>query len=430
MFKNKNLFLCGAIIFASHVLNAQSIEKLLVISGGKFEFSPPFTDYVQVKQFNVQQGALTLNWQSEIKTQSVQDAFLTGDNLYVTAQDSLVKLNYTNGARLNAIADSGLKSVYAIPDFVFIGRQFPIKNSFASVLNNQLSIISTINKPNISGETAGMVRYADTLYLAVNGGYAGTFSKIALFNLVTGNFIREIDFTSTFGTGIDELWVYTDTLYALIKGSTSKIGKIIPKNNYSASVINLPYKAGKLLRSVGVSATMFYQSGYNNAGVIRYNTLTSIADTLYKANGRSLVAGTISRFTNHLYLTVSDYFSYGRGIVVLNGDSVGNFNCGISPEVVKIQEFNPTFVSEKPVNNLFNANVFPNPTDGFVQVSLANANNAVHLSVFSVNGSNVYQATLSESENHIDLSFLNKGIYMVRLTDGKQQSTIKLIVTH
>jgi hypothetical protein len=79
----------------------------------------------------------------------------------------------------------------------------------------------------------------------------------------------------------------------------------------------------------------------------------------------------------------------------------------------------------------FMANVYPNPSNGFINVSIANLTEDATLNVYDMIGQQVYSVTImgngSVNEMH-DLSFLNHGMYILELRNKQSRYTHKLII--
>lgn len=83
------------------------------------------------------------------------------------------------------------------------------------------------------------------------------------------------------------------------------------------------------------------------------------------------------------------------------------------------------------INAFENIKIYPNPTRGEITISNPQNINIKSIQIYNVLGSLVKQMPLEKSINTIDLnlSFLNRGIYLIRLDDfGKNSKTQKLIV--
>jgi hypothetical protein len=75
-------------------------------------------------------------------------------------------------------------------------------------------------------------------------------------------------------------------------------------------------------------------------------------------------------------------------------------------------------------------NVYPNPANNMVNVSVTGADEAAELAVYDVVGNLVYnQKEIKNTGYTIDLSTLESGIYFVRLTDGKGTIAQRLIIS-
>lgn len=70
--------------------------------------------------------------------------------------------------------------------------------------------------------------------------------------------------------------------------------------------------------------------------------------------------------------------------------------------------------------------IYPNPSDGMVNIVTKNSNNTIE--VYDLNGKKVYQNTNSQKTVNLNLSSLNAGVYLVKVSDGKSISTKKLII--
>jgi hypothetical protein len=78
--------------------------------------------------------------------------------------------------------------------------------------------------------------------------------------------------------------------------------------------------------------------------------------------------------------------------------------------------------------------IYPNPTNGLLNVELSGFNNSIIISLFSLNGSMVYSENINNYspdkilKRQIDLSKFGKGVYFVRLTNNNTSETKKVLV--
>ncbi|MDY0103347.1 MAG: T9SS type A sorting domain-containing protein [Lentimicrobium sp.] len=76
------------------------------------------------------------------------------------------------------------------------------------------------------------------------------------------------------------------------------------------------------------------------------------------------------------------------------------------------------------------ASIVPNPTNGIVNVMTWKNNTEINLEIYAFNGARVYAKAYpgSVTNFNIDLGFLPKGVYVVRLFDEKRQHSQKVIL--
>jgi hypothetical protein len=70
--------------------------------------------------------------------------------------------------------------------------------------------------------------------------------------------------------------------------------------------------------------------------------------------------------------------------------------------------------------------VYPNPTTGIVNIQTKNNNEKVSINVYTLTGRNVY-CNPAFTGSIINLSGLNKGLYLVNIISGSNNTVIKLI---
>ena len=67
--------------FAGNAQKAEWVEQVIVINGNKFEFTPPYADFVTCQTYNPSTGATSIF--DEIMTHSTQDVVISNDKIYV-----------------------------------------------------------------------------------------------------------------------------------------------------------------------------------------------------------------------------------------------------------------------------------------------------------------------------------------------------------
>ena len=155
------------------------VRQILTSNSGKFEFSPPYNDYVTLQSFDPLTKT-TSNF-SSIFSQSAQAILVSKHVGYFAAQDSIVKYNLNTLQRMAAIADSGLSRLALYNGKLLVSKQYPVSRNFFEVLDTaDLGLIAQV--PGISGDCAGISFIHDTIYVAVNGGWLGTEGKLAVID--------------------------------------------------------------------------------------------------------------------------------------------------------------------------------------------------------------------------------------------------------
>ena len=75
-----------------------------------------------------------------------------------------------------------------------------------------------------------------------------------------------------------------------------------------------------------------------------------------------------------------------------------------------------------------NVTVYPNPSNGLVTISLTNLDANTVMYVTNMIGQEVVKTTVKDLNTNFDFSNLQKGVYMLTVTNGKDKSVSKLII--
>ncbi len=82
----------------------------------------------------------------------------------------------------------------------------------------------------------------------------------------------------------------------------------------------------------------------------------------------------------------------------------------------------------KTIQNQNGISVLPNPSTGMVQVTASGFSNQAHVEVFNILGSKMFSGNLSGGKATLDLSDLKSGVYLIKVTEGKQVAVSRLIL--
>jgi hypothetical protein len=120
----------------------------------------------------------------------------------------------------------------------------------------------------------------------------------------------------------------------------------------------------------------------------------------------------------HAYITTSGTYCYGASGSPIVDQPVEK--SAIDESLPETQNIVPT---EKSVH------VYPNPNNGQFTLELANIESGATVGVYNMLGAMVYNSTVTNlSGNKINLPGIIKGIYFVKVMDGKKQFTKKMVV--
>ncbi|WP_284652456.1 T9SS type A sorting domain-containing protein [Flavobacterium terrisoli] len=72
--------------------------------------------------------------------------------------------------------------------------------------------------------------------------------------------------------------------------------------------------------------------------------------------------------------------------------------------------------------------IYPNPSDGLVNISIKDLESNTTLTVFDISGKKVFSGIIENEESTINLGNLNSGLYIIELTSGDKSTHKKLIL--
>lgn len=420
------LLLLGIMLLQMNIIRAQqALNQVIIASGGAF--SDP-TDFVTLSLLDPLSGN-----QSDfdtIYTQAVQKMHVHNNRLFVTATDSMVVYNLENLQRMNTIAVSGPNFVQVVDNKIFMSIQYPETSGFLRIFDAEsMALENTIDQ--ISGETAGMLLQGELLYVAVPGDYFATTGSIAVVDSQTGNFIKEVNFGGE-ATGIYSLFAYEDKILAVCKSAWgSNSGNIIvyDPSDDSFAAHSFDHAFGK---GIAVDENILFLLMDNGIGSVDINTMQVLNDQIVGDPGSAdfiyFADVTFEATGQVFYATISDYFSFGQGLIyTTNGEQVGEFVAGISPEAIAFDYRTPAFVPAIEANKMV---VYPNPANQILHIQVIGLDGHSNISLVDLQGRTI----LEESFQNIltwQLDGIPSGVYYLRFaTENQIVSAQKIIVTH
>ena len=350
-------------------------KQIITVNSGQYESSPPYSDFVTIQSYdpltNTTTGAGT------VFTQSAQSMVCAGKVAFIAAGDSIVKYDLNTMQPLAAVSDSGLSRLAMVNGRLVVSKQYPIVSHFLEVLDTAtMGVIGQVE--GISGDCGGIVVINDTMYVAVNGGWAGATGKLAVIDPATLTLVTETDFGPD-AVGISDLYLHdgkvisvNETPYGV--SGTGSITVFEPETRSFQNVV-LPHTIGN---GAGIDAGLLYLIMDYGIGSIDLSTLT-VADPAVIADPGStsylyILSAAIDTINDRIYANIGDYMTAGYcRVATLGGDSVASYATGISTEVIAV-DYRPIPSAIAESRQAASFTLYPNPaTDEVNVVSFASA---------------------------------------------------------
>lgn len=423
--KRKTIF--GAMVLMTisyfNLFSQTEVKQVIHVSGGVYEFSSPYSDYVTISAYLPQSDTSSFVFDT-IFTQSVQDVVVSDGMAYVTAQDSLISYNIDNYQRVNAIALSGINLLNVWNDYLLVGRGNGIGSDFFQIYDaNNLQLVKTITE--ITDETFGITVNNDFAYIAIPGNWASTVGKVAIVDLQNLQYIKEYDL-DTLGQGIREIFVHNNkliTLNTMSYGATYGVVSKIDLSNDSIehTIIDMPFGNGFSLCGINVKNHELYFVMNGNIAAFDLNTKL-LSDTSLISFTETIAEAIFDTINNLFYITTTDYFSYGNGYVYdLQGSFLENFSVGISTQALAVDYRNTTNYAN--INSKYNLKLYPNPSQDYITIDATDDIN--NILIFDLLGKLHLNI---ENDNVLNISILENGYYFAKINFKNNTSkTLKFL---
>lgn len=279
-----------------------------------------------------------------IHTNSVQAVAVQENMAFVAAEDSLVHYNLLTGEREAAIQfdetpGNGLcADLEVYGNYLIVSKQDggapPTSGIYTEVYSiPDLALVYEIEEA--TAQSGGIVVISDTTYIAVNGGFAATETKIACFDLQNFTYTGEIDFELS---GYPMKRIFTDGLkiYGLLESPWGgQGGGFVVYHLLTGAQEQVLFTEGNYGRGLGLKNGQLYFI-FNNQ-IAAFNTDNYTVQTLFPLSltpGYSVSSATFDITNNAFHLLATDYFSGGEGFVFdLSGNLTATYtDAGVSPE--------------------------------------------------------------------------------------------------
>lgn len=400
------------------------LKQAIIVNSGIFEMDDP-ADFVTVSSFNPIIG-LSFVFDT-IYTQSAQCVVVEDGFAFVAAQDSVIKYNLDTYERVAEVKVGGVNQLVIYNDFLIVGRQYPATNKYVKIYD-KTDLIEIVAFEGISGDTYGITVDNDTVFVAVNGGWAGTTGS--LVKIYVGNdepeFIEEMALGEQ-AMGIAQLFNQNNIVYSVNKtpwvGTTGSFTEYHTLTGQVTST-TIDFKVGNGMNLV---ESELYVMLNGNIGAYNVDT-KEITSTIVPDVNDSLdiLSAVYDEISERFFVNFSGYFAEGEGKVYdLDGNEIDNYEVGISAEALALDYRLVGNVNESELTEI-NVKTFPNPFSEFISVESESKINSLSLNdisgkqITSISKVNSYRVKILADE-------LSNGIYIINInTDAGNVS--KMII--
>lgn len=402
-------------------------QQLMVLNGGSFGST---TDIANLGVYSPSNG----NYQSldSIGVTSVQDLLIEDDRYaYVAASDSILKYDLFSGERIAAASFGGISTVHLelYNNQLLVGNYYGLNDGNLRIFDkSDLSFQDSI--PEISKGATDFLVIGDYAYISQNNStsnFQDTLGYLAIVDLSSNTFLRN-DTLSTTGEDVGRLVNVGDSaIYSLNTASNT-----ISYYHISSQQSNLLNTTVDLNpRSVGSS--IFYDGNlwyfpYDN-GIGSYdlvNNTFGTADIISIPSNWQGYAFAMDTSKAEFFLSYIDYSNQNLNIGIhydTNGDSIGTFPVGSSPEILEIW-YSEVVSNVMSIQKNMELSLFPNPTVDYFQIEGSSLLSSVEL--YGMNG-RLIRTWIEPQNTQFDISDLHTGQYLLRIKE-QEVFTTKILI--
>lgn len=295
------------------------------------------------------------------------DIILSGDFLYVAADNQLYKYDRNNYSLLATQQIDGIRNISVWNDKLVVTRGdydnttfMPVLfNSYLQVFNaSDLSFfaeLDTVSGPKWS--TQNMIMDGDMLYVAINNAYEWGNEKglVGVVDMSTMYYNNEIDLGPD---GVNPDNMFSDGNYIYTVNNKDWSGASISKIDLTSS-LNTTFNMSQAATGCGTSCLRDGKINYQISGDVDVyewdvqSTPSSGSSLGFSTNFYTLSFDDIN---NLLYASSTDFTSYGTvHIFDSNNNEISSFNCGVSPGNIVLDVRNSLSVNDNLMqeNNVF-----------------------------------------------------------------------------
>jgi hypothetical protein len=252
----------------------------------------------------------------------------------------------------------------------------------------------------------------------------------------TGN---SIEFS---GDGKDPFTPFTattsGTVYAGFMMNVSNLTNVTDGNeDYFAlfTDANKNFRARFFVKRTGTQ----YQLGFDSTGTTTSNydaSLRNVGDVVYVILGYDFTTNTLKAWLNPNLATFNAATpatlsnTPAAAITEIGGFMIRQGNTNTTPTIemdeLKISTLTTSFLGTASFNSIDGFSMYPNPLSGNTLHFTTTANEVLYVSIYDMLGKQIVNTTVSN--NTLNVSDLNTGIYIVKITEDGKTATRKLVV--
>jgi Secretion system C-terminal sorting domain len=401
--------------FLVHAQKSTDVRQVIVANGGKFEGTPPYSDYVTVEAYNLATQVVTVF--NTIYTQSVQDVIISGNHAYVTAQDSIVLYDIDTYQRVAAVADSGVNKMALYNDKLVVTKMWPVGRFRVEVLDAaNLGLIALID--GIPGDCEGIAVYGDQAFVAIDSGFLGVEGHLAIVNLSTLSLSNVVNFGPS-AIGSHSVYAYGGLIYVINRtpyggGNIGSITAYNPANgNFVTQVLDVNIGPG-----YGISGNLLYLGINKSIGSYNLDTHLIVDTTIISYFGSSgaveIHSAAVDYINEKFYTDFGNRTSFGFGVVFsFTGDSLTSYSTGINTDACAIDFRTPTGTTN--VRQDQDIMLYPNPVNDYLGILPDNKSVLRDITIRDLTGRSLLTRPVQEGEKNIRIrvSDYPAGIYLI-----------------
>ncbi len=396
----------------------QTLRQVVILNEGKFGGPVTVGSYDPATRIYKSFDTLNLKFAS--------DVIVDEKSIYVAADSKLIRYDLDTKEKLGEKNVTGIRELAVWQNQLLVTRgdvaplpsYFQVYDKSSLELQYELSAVS---------ERAAEVKVMNNMaYVAVNG--FGTVGKLAVIDLKNKKLQEEIDLGPD---GLNPETVEVEPLKNTVYTVNSLDFTDASVSSYNT--LNTVATSTRLHRASSCAGAMYYlnniyfqTNGQDYIGVFSTGNKT-IWDSLLV--GKTLYGVGVDPVNAHIYLSVTDYSSFGKIYVYdLFATPIDSFDVGVSPGSFAFDVRSASSVDEN-LDAAGNLLTYPNPASDEVQIGLITQNSETATIVLSdvIGKELIRQDIITNMPQTISLENLPSGVYFLYATTAQGKTVRKII---